>query len=504
MLSSPGGGLDQWGDLMGLKVFLGNAPWYKRGFYGVRAGSRWPHFEAEGNRYMPFPFQLAYAAALLEKLGLEILLVDGIAEGISEDEFLARIGDFDPDLILLEVSLSSFGTDLGIARRIRELMGQSVQLAFCGPHAQMFKPEFLNAHTEVDLVLIGEYEQTLANTAQVMAAGRDPAQVPGLILRNRLGKALSTGPPELIKNIDSLPWPARHFLPMNNYFDNPGSLPEPSLQIWASRGCPFSCTYCIWPQVMNGNRYRPRNIRDVLDEMEQVCDEYGFRSVYFDDDTFNIGKERMLAFCSEKKRRSLDIPWAIMARADLMDQEILRAMAETGLKAIKYGIESADERLLKHVKKDLNLKKAKKNIEITKSLGIKVHLTFMLGIPGETKQTIKKTVDLAKELDPDSLQFSILTPLPGTQIYEELLEKGHLIEKDWGKYDGYNSSVIRTDELTCSDLERALRYAWRSWFIHKSIHKLTWKEIRQLVRSIPRYICHPVRGLSQAKRLFIN
>ncbi len=268
MLSSASGGLNQWGGLMGFKVFLGNAPWYKPGFYGVRAGSRWPHFEAEGNRYMPFPFQLAYAAALLEKLGLEILLVDGIAEGISEDEFLAKIGDFDPDLILLEVSPSSFGTDLRIARRIRELMGQGVQLAFCGPHAQMFKPEFLNAHTEVDLVLIGEYEQTLVNTAQIMAAGGDLAQVPGLILRDRLGKALNTGPPELIKNIDSLPWPARRFLPMNNYFDNPGSLPEPSLQMWASRGCPFSCTICIWPQVMKGYCFRTRIIHDVFEELD--------------------------------------------------------------------------------------------------------------------------------------------------------------------------------------------------------------------------------------------
>lgn len=486
---------------MRFKVFLGNTPWYKSGFYGVRAGSRWPHLESNVERYMPFPFQLAYATALLEKHEFEVLLVDGIAEKISEDEFLARINNFNPDLILLEVSTPSFDTDIRFARRLREDIGTSAKLAFCGPHALMYKPGFLDTHPEVDLVLIGEYEQTLNRIARIMAEGDDLTRVPGIVLRDKGGQAIITGSPEVIKDIDTLPWPARHFLPMHNYFDNPGSIPEPSLQIWGSRGCPFSCSYCIWPQLMSGNSYRPRNVHLILDEMEHVCAEYGFRSVYFDDDTFNIGKQRMLEFCKEKKRRKLDIPWAIMARVDLMDREILEAMAETGLAGIKYGIESAEQQLLTHVGKNLNIEKAIENVAITKSLGIKVHLTFMFGIPGETKVTIKKTVKLARQLNPDSIQFSILTPLPGTRIYEELRAKGHIVEAEWNKFDGYFSSVIRTEELTANDLENAVRWAWRIWYGHQVLNNFSWKDVPRLARSIPCYIRNPAAIFNQVKRL---
>jgi radical SAM superfamily enzyme YgiQ (UPF0313 family) len=486
---------------MGIKVFLGNSPWNKPGFYGVRAGSRWPHFESEFDRYMPFPFQLAYAAALLETKGIEVLLVDGIAEKMTEDEFISRIASFAPDLVLLEVSTPSFDTDLKIANRLKAILADEVRLAFCGPHLPMSSPDFLDRHPDIDLAFIGEYELTLTNMALALQNGTSLNRISGLLFKDRHGKSISTGTPDIIQGIDSMPLPARHFLPMHNYFDNPGDIPEPSLQMWGSRGCPFSCSYCIWPQLMNGSSYRPRDVNSILDEMEQVCAEYDFRSVYFDDDTFNIGKKRMLDFCKEKIRRGLDIPWAIMARADLMDQEILEAMAEAGIVGIKYGIESAEPQLLENVSKHLNLEKAIENVHITKNLGIKVHLTFMFGIPGETKQTVRKTVALAKKLNPDSIQFSILTPLPGTRIFDELKTRGHLVATDCDKFDGYFSSAIRTTELSEKDLEKSVRWAWRSWFAHKLIQQLTLKDIKPFLRLIPRYLRNPVALHNQLKRL---
>jgi len=486
---------------VGIKVFLGNAPWYRPGYYGVRAGSRWPHFEVQGDNYMPFPFQLAYAAAMLEERGVETLLVDGVAERISEERFLARIKEFQPDWTVLEVSSPSFNADLRIAAKVREVLGRDKKIIFCGLHAPMYEPQFLDRHPEVDMVMVGEYELTLAEAAVAAAQGAGLDQVPGLILRDGAGRPFTTGPRQVIEDIDALPWPARHFLPMMNYWDNPGELPPPILQMWASRGCPYGCTFCNWPQLMNGNRYRARDMGQVLEEIEQVSAEYGFKSVYFDDDTFNVGKQRMLAFCREKKRRGLDFPWAIMARADLMDREILEAMAGAGLTGVKYGVESADERLTDHVNKNLDLGKAVENIKLTKALGIRVHLTFMFGIPGENRRTVNQTINLAKELDPNSVQFSILTPLPGTKIYQELLDKGHLIEADWDRYDGYNSAVIRTDDLTSEELVQAVRRAWRAWFLNRARHHLSFRDLAFLARRLPAYILRPTAGLNQVKRL---
>ncbi len=168
--------------------------------------------------------------------------------------------------------------------------------------------------------------------------------------------------------------------------------------------------------MYNGTIYRVRNVADVVNEMEYLVKEMGFKSVYFDDDTFNIGKERMLKICDEIKRRKLNIPWAIMARADIMDEEILMNMKEAGLYAVKYGVESASQELLDAINKCMNIKKTERMIKFTKMLGIKTHLTFTFGLPGETKDTISGTVDFALRSDPTTIQFSIVTPFPGTRF----------------------------------------------------------------------------------------
>jgi radical SAM superfamily enzyme YgiQ (UPF0313 family) len=487
---------------MGFKVFLGNAPWHKPGYYGVRAGSRWPHFESELERYMPFPFQLAYAAALLEQHQFDVLLVDGIAEKMTEEAFIHRIEQMAPDLILLEVSTPSFGVDIRFARRLRSTVANGAPIAFCGPHAPMFSSLFLQSHTDVDMVLTGEYENTLLSVAHALAAGRPLNPIKGLIFRDRDGIVVSTGTPEFIENIDDMPWPARHFLPMQRYFDQPGDLPGPSLQMWASRGCPYACSYCIWPQVMNGNTYRPRSVTAILDEMEKECARFDLTSVYFDDDTFNIGKARMISFCKEKISRGIHLPWAIMARADTMDRDILEAMAQAGLWAVKYGVESAEPKLLTHVGKKLDLRKAVENIQITHRLGIKTHLTFMFGIPGETRESIRRTVALAKKLNPDSVQFSILTLMTGTRIYDELQSSGHLMNSGWEEYDGYFSAVIRTDELSAGDLEDAVRWAWQQWYRHRMLKNLSWQDIARMARSLPTYLRNPGAAVQQLKRLW--
>ncbi|MFB3895207.1 MAG: radical SAM protein [bacterium] len=449
-----------------MKVFLGNAPWRKEGFYGVRAGSRWPHFERCGAGYMPFPFFLAYATAVLERAKVEVMLVDGIAEEFTEQEFISRISRFQPNLIVLEASTSSIDADIDIAKRIKAVIPQS-QLAFCGPHIFMYQSEFLKEHSEIDFVLQGEYEYTLLDLVNRLQNQQDLALVAGLIYRANSQIIVNPTRP-VIDNLDELPWPSRKMLPMTKYCDLGNVLPQPGVQMWASRGCPYQCIFCSWPQIMyDGHKYRVRNPVDVVDEMESLVKEYGFKSVYFDDDTFNIGKERMLKISAEIKKRNLCIPWAIMARADTTDIDTLKSMQDAGLIALKYGVESGVQDLVNACKKNLDLNKVTKTVRETKELGIKVHLTFTFGLPGETKETIKKSVDYAISLDPDTVQFSIVTPYPGSSYFEQLDKQGYILSKNWQEYDGYNRAVIRTDNLTQQDLEEGLRYANRMWERHR-------------------------------------
>jgi len=458
-----------------LRILLANSPWFKKGFYGVRAGSRWPHFEVAGTQYMPFPFFLAYAHSLLKHSGFDSHIIDGVAERMTMPDFHQRVMELSPDLVVYEVSTPSIEHDLEVARKTKEELGQSTGIVFCGPHHTMYSENFLTEHREVDFCIQGEYEFALLELVERKSSDKSIDDVAGLIYRNADGKVKVNPRRPLEMDLGKFPWPSREDLPMTGYYDQPGGIPVPSLQMWASRGCPYQCIFCSWPQIMYaGNSYRVRDVKDVVAEIQWCIEKFGFKSVYFDDDTFNIGKPRILRLCEEIKKSGLKIPWAIMARADCMDREMLEAMVNAGLVALKYGVESGVQEILDSSGKSLDLKKVRETVRFTRELGVKFHLTFTFGLPGETLETIKKTIDLAMELNPDSLQFSIITPFPGSTYFQQLDSKGYILSRKWDEYDGYNRAVIRTDHLSSDDLEKALKVAtkrWRGRVISRNIRK---------------------------------
>ena len=465
-----------------LKVLLTNFPWQKEGSWGVRAGSRWPHIKDKSeNNYLPFPFFLAYATSLLIKNNVKADLIDAIAEAIPEGEFLKKLATMEFDVLVTETSVPSFYYDMEVLKKI-SLM--NIPVILCGPHPEICKPKFLAENNFIDFILFGEYEFTLLDLIEAISQGeKDFSSIKGLIWRDQDSNVVKNRPREPVE-LDFLPWPYRgDSLPMEKYWDLPGDIPHPSAQMVASRGCPFHCNFCLWPQAFFGGKaHRARNIDDVVDEMEHLTVKRRFKSVYFDDDTFNIGKDRMLELCDEIIGRGLNkVPWAIMAKADLMDEEILNKMKEAGLHAVKYGVESASQELVDRCGKNLDLKKAEKVIKYTKSLGINVHLTFSFGLPGETKETIKNTIDYALALDPHSVQFSIITPFPGTALFEELDKKGKILTKDFSMYDGHNSCVFQPDNLSPAELEEAKQYAYRLWIDYQRRKRGVWGNIKKFL-----------------------
>lgn len=442
-----------------LKVLLLNLPWQKEGKWGVRAGSRWPHIkdDSEGN-YLPFPFFLAYATSLLKNHNIDAHIIDAIAEKVSFEKLLKRIIREEYNIFVIETSVPSFYDDLEMTKKLSSLG----KIILCGPNPLIYSKEFLKNIPFVDYVIYGEYEFALLNLIKALKEKKDLKNIKGVIFRE--GSDIIKTPPQELIDINLLPWPEREELPIYNYWDMPGNIPYPSVQMLSSRGCVFSCNFCLWPQVVFMKKYRARNIKDVVDEIQYMVEKFGFKSIYFDDDTFNIGKERILNLCKEIIKRDLNkIPWAIMAKADLMDEELLDNLKKAGLFSVKYGIENADQEIVNRCGKNLNLKKAEKMIKHTKSLGIKIHLTFSFGLEGETKDTIKKTIDYALKLNPDSVQFSIITPFPGTKLYDDLDKEGRILTKNWSFYDGHYSCVFRPQNLSPKDLEEAKQYAYRVW-----------------------------------------
>ncbi len=455
-----------------MKVLLVNPPWKKaEGVFGVRAGSRWPFTvpaaSAAALPYVPFPFFLAYAAALLEReSGLTVSAIDAIAEGLEERAYLDRVAAFAPDVILAETATASWTEDARLARAVKELAPEA-RLFLAGPHVSSFADKALASVLEVEACLVGEYEWTLRDLIRVLREhDRVPEDMPGLAVRDGSG-GVRVNPRRALGDLDELPWPAWHHFPMLNYKDYFCSFPRPMVNMVASRGCPFRCNFCLWPEVMyGGHAYRVRQMSDVVDEMAALVTRYGFKTFYFDDDTFNIGKARLLEFASLVRARKLDVSLAVMARADTMDAETLAALKAAGLHAIKYGVESGSQRVLDLAGKSLDLATVRRTVADTKALGVKVHLTFTVGLRGETLESLRQTRELALELAPDSLQLSYATPFPGTRYHKYARENGFLLTDDETLFDGAQGCVVRTEDLEATEVEagfHAFRAAWEDF-----------------------------------------
>ncbi|NOY82565.1 MAG: hypothetical protein GXP31_16325, partial [Kiritimatiellaeota bacterium] len=224
---------------------------------------------------------------------------------------------------------------------------------------------------------------------------------------------------------------------------------------------------------------------------------FGFRSFYFDDDTFNLGEERLRTLAAELKRRDLGLPWSAMARADGCSPDVLRVLHEAGLEGIRFGIESGVQELVDACGKGLDLRIAERTVRAAQGLGLRVHLTFCLGLPGESWRTVRRTLAFARRMDPYSANFSIVTPFPGCRYHEQLRRKDMLETEEFEAYDGEHRAVLRTDNLTSDDLVAAYHWIVRKWRRH-----CVWRDVRrQWIRLALRALRHPIRYTRRLKEL---
>jgi len=477
-----------------IKILLANPPWIEKNQIGHRAGARFP-FMVEKTRkdfFVPFPFFLAYSTSLLKKNGINAKIIDSIAEGESYEKFYEKVKNFHPDVLLIETSTPSFPNDINVAKHIKDTLG--TKIAFSGPHVSAFREKILEEFPFVDFVLYGEYEFTILDLAKTLENGKNLKNIKGLVYRekNKIVKNSERGP---IKDFNDLPWPERESLPMYNYYGI-AALPTPQVQVWATRGCPFHCIFCVWAETMFKNKFRSRDPIDVANEVEYLIKKYGFKSVYFFDDSFDLwGKTNILKLCDEIKKRNLNIKWGAQMRADTLDYETLKKMREAGFDGALLGVESGNQEIIDRIRKNLDLNKVRQTIKWFKELGIKAHLTFTIGLPGETKETIRRTLEFAKELAPYSAQFSITTPFPGTEYYTMLERKKFILTKDWNKYQGGRNTVIRTENLTAEELQEEVEKLRNEWTKFNFWRKIKNNKIEYFKKAIK----NPVRSFLAIK-----
>jgi len=456
--------------------------------YFARSADRWPH--TEKGKLLIYPIFMAYAAAVLEEKGFSVKVIDAVAEELQPNELISNSSKIDPDLVIMETSTPSIKSDLNTAKLLKARLGMPI--VFIGPHATVFATEILQEHPYVDMIARGEYDFTLSEVAESVERGADLHHVQGITYRND-SKVIKNPDRNLIQNLDELPYPARHLIPPNRYVMAHFTF-TPFLLMISSRGCPYRCTFCLWPKTMYGYKFRARSPEKVVDEMEYLINEFRAREIYFHDDTFTLGKKRVLEICREVNKRKLDISWSCLGRVDNCDKELLSEMTKAGCVKILFGVESGSQEILNKCKKGITIEQVKNTFHLTKNAGIKTHATFMFGLPGETRETVRKTIEFAKELDPDTIQFSIAIPYPGTEFYEQVKADGTLISNDFSDFDGSSGSVVEYEDIRRTEFvdirtKAIIEYYTRPKILSKEILRMrSYEDIKRLLSSLRIYL----------------
>lgn len=407
-----------------------------------------------------FPMGLGYLGASLEKGGHEVTLVDMDAQGLTEagiKEILDRAGY---GLVGITATSPTVNSAFRLAAFVKS--GANARVVLGGVHPTLF-PDHVFECNDVDFAIRGEGEKAILELAE--ALGKDAALdgILGLSFRGP-GGILHNPPRPLIEDLDSLPFPIMHKLNKNLY-SYPNSLMKRIAPILTSRGCPGRCTFCCTKKTF-GTRIRYRSAENVVAELAYLKDNFGTQEIHVWDDNFITNKKFIVELKDLMRKRGLSFKICLVngVRVDFFTEEMAGYLKEMGVYSIAFGIESGSQRVLDGVKKGIKLETSIKAVAMARRFGFETWGFFMLGLPGDDKQTIKETIDFSVKLDPDIAKFHILKPFPGTEVYDKLKEDGCLLSTDFDRYGIHTGPVHRLPGLTADDMIKAQKAAYKAFY----------------------------------------
>lgn len=438
-----------------MKILLFNPP-FKQKLGKFSREQRSPAITKSGTFY--YPMWLSYAALFLEESGHQVKLIDSPASQKSFHDIFNQIKDKGYKLIVVDTSTPSIKNDCEIAKKLKDHF--SAFTVIVGTHPSALPEESLKLVKGIDAVARGEYEVTLQNLARYIENNSE-LELDKLKKINGLsfifdGEIYHNEDRELNSDLDSLPFVSRSYkkyLDYKDYFYAHSKYPI--VTIITGRGCPHQCVYCVYPQVFSGRKLRYRSVENVVDEIEYILKNFPeVKEIMFEDDTLTINKKRCKEFAEEILRRKLKFQWSANSRCDV-DLETMQILKGSGARLFCVGVESGVQQVLDNMKKNLKVEQIKQFFRDAKKAGIMIHGCFLVGNPGETKETLEKTLEFAKELNPDTAQFFPIMVYPGTEAYEWATENGYLKTnnfKEWLTEDGLHNCIVSRPGLSDKEL----------------------------------------------------
>jgi anaerobic magnesium-protoporphyrin IX monomethyl ester cyclase len=400
---------------------------------------------------------LGYLAAVLEKNGCEVDVIDCAALNTSFEEVKNELGKRQPDIVGLTSTTLTYKSALRIIRTAKEVCPNCFTI-IGGPHVTFWDNEALEECPQLDVVVRKEGENTLLELVQRLEAGKSFDDVLGITYRKD-GKVVKTEDRPYIEDLDSLPFPARHLWPLDQIRKI-----EDIFYLTTSRGCVFWCEFCAAVRMF-GRRFRMRSTKNVVDELEYLHNTYGATNFTFCDDAFTVDQARTEELCEEIKRRKLKIKWNCGTRIDMLTKELLIKMKDAGCISVWSGVESGAQQILDAMAKGIHVEQTIRVFGWLRELGLKTAPNVILGFPGETKQTAWKTIKFVEKISPDYVGFyNIATPFPGTPMYDEVIEKGWLRVTDFDKYDTA-TPIFETPMLSMKELKEIREQAFHHFYL---------------------------------------
>ena len=426
------------------------------------------------------PLNLCYLASYLrENVDCDISIMDCEIKEVTFKDIEMEIRKYNPDIVGITCPTPVFGYIIGIARIIKKI-NKNCHIVLGGAHPTAMPEDSINDES-VDFLVLKEGEVTFKELVEFISEGKTNFEdIDGLAFK-RNGKVIINKPRGYISDLDSVPFPARDLLDFKKYKSAPTKRISKylSTSILTGRGCPYNCIHCISKCLWN-RMCRFRSTKNVVDEIEHCVKKFGIREFNFYDETFTISEDRVIEICDEIIRRRLKIAWICFGRVNRITRRMVRKMKQAGCRKISFGLESGSQEILDKMRKQATLDMARRAVKIINHEGINVHTSFMLGNVGETKETVKKTIEFAKSLDLDNATFFITTPYPGTDLYDIALEKGNI--KKSTKYMDFAPitdarPILVQDNLSEDELIKLRKEAFRQFYLRP---KYILKKLKQI------------------------
>lgn len=406
------------------------------------------------------PLGIAYMAGVLQENNIDVEILDASAEDMDfkdvEKELLKR----KPDLVALTALTPTIGRALETAQVVKETLPNSI-VVMGGYHPTFNFIETLEDEN-VDIVIRGEGEYIMLNLVQALENQSSLHDVKGIVFEDKNSKEIVVNPEApLIQDLDELPFPALNLLPMKKY--RLLDMDTHMTTMITTRGCPMQCSFCS-SAAMHGKKIRERSIENIVDEIEYLKTNYDIDTIAFMDDTFTLKKRKVMAICDEILKRNIEIMWGCTSRVDTLDEKLLKKMKEAGCITIFIGVESADQQQLDNMCKNTTIAKIENAFKIAHKLKIRTIASVALGMPGDTKEIMNKTVKFVHKLKPNYAIYSLATPYPGTRFYKEAFEKNLIKIKDWSKYT-LITPILETIDCSLNDMRKIQAKAFMKFYL---------------------------------------